>query len=904
MQISLLIAAVAAVAAEPPWYQKTWYPYLFDCSDSADWRDQYDSACSAHSANECDVETRSACPQTCGLCTPSSPKMVIATPPIMAAAVAFLFIAYLYVRIDAFPTGAEVGLARVDELSLKIKSGARQFLETEYAYLAVFVVGLALTLFFLFYLTEDENAYTIALSVSLSFVTGATLSASAGWWGMMVATDGNAKTTAACAGDRANGVPGSLNAGLNVAFSTGAVMGFAVVGLGLAGVSTAYVVLCSIYGDDDQALVMQCLAGFGFGASSIALFARVAGGIYTKAADVGADLVGKVEAGIDEDDPHNPAVIADNVGDNVGDVAGMGADLFESYVGSIIAAASLAVTQAQKEGDTLQGKSTQAIALAFLLPAVGIVASTIGFFAVNTSAQGKGWDVHLGTLMWALEKGMYLAAALFTAGAYVCVVQICGLGTNIFACVIIGLAAGMAIGKVTEYFTSFDFGPVMSIKDRGMTGPATVVIQGLGVGMISCVPPTLVLSVAIVSTSALGGAYGVAISAVGMLSTLGITLATDAYGPVADNAGGLAELSHLGKEVRDITDSLDALGNTTAATGKGFAIGSAVLTALSLLSAFKNKINDPTGYDVGDPVVLSGVLTGAMLPYLFAALTMISVGKAAAEIISEVRWQFKHIRNAKGISLGECIRVYTEKAEEFGEGVYRAAPEDEVEPDSDKCVAISTRSSVREMIAPGAYAVLAPLMGGFLVGPRFLMGLLAGAITSGCMLAIMMANAGGAWDNSKKLCEKLGLKKSKDPAKKEQQKACVVGDTVGDPFKDTSGPALNILIKLMSMVSLTVAPLLKDHKDYDHWEYGLIPTAIFVVLTLILGPMMNILTWDDPLANMVSGDAPEDMGKGSSSRSYEPLGLPTTGNRRNTVCKVIGRLLGGGGGVHQNLVTP
>jgi len=733
---------------------------------------------------------------------------------------------------------------------------------------------------------------------------------------MMVATDGNAKTTAACAGDKAAGKRGSLNDGLNVAFSTGAVMGFAVVGLGLAGASLTYVLLCTAFGDDNQDKVMQCLAGFGFGASSIALFARVAGGIYTKAADVGADLVGKVEAGIDEDDPHNPAVIADNVGDNVGDVAGMGADLFESYVGSIIAAASLAITQSTKDGNPLSGKATEGVALAFMLPAVGIVCSCIGFFAVNTDASGKGWDVHLGTLMWALEKGIYLSSVLFIGAAYICTVSVCGLGVPIFSCVIIGLTAGLAIGKVTEYFTSFDFGPVMSIKDRGMTGPATVVIQGLGVGMISCVPPVIVLAVAIVSTSALGGAYGVAISAVGMLSTLGITLATDAYGPVADNAGGLAELSHLGKEVRDITDSLDALGNTTAATGKGFAIGSAVLTALSLLSAFKNKISssspiegdDPFAtvvktaaptYDVGDPVVLSGVLTGAMLPYLFAALTMISVGKAAAEIISEVRWQFKNIRNAKGITLGECIRTYTEKAEELGEGVYRAAPEDEVEPDSDKCVAISTRSSVREMIAPGTYAVLAPLMGGFLVGPRFLMGLLAGSITSGCMLAIMMANAGGAWDNSKKLCEKLGLKKSKDSAKKEQQKACVVGDTVGDPFKDTSGPALNILIKLMSMVSLTVAPLLANYKeDYEYWYFGLIPTGAFVVLTLVLGPVLNILTWDDPLSHFISGEEPASS---SNSRGYLQVGGPPP--RRNTVCKVLARLLGGGGD-RQALITP
>jgi len=449
------------------------------------------------------------------------------------------------------------------------------------------------------------------------------------------------------------------------------------------------------------------------------------------------------------------------------------------------------------------------------------------------------------------------------------------LGIKIFGCVVIGLLAGIIIGKFTEYFTSFDFGPVISIKDRGMTGPATVVIQGLGVGMISCVPPTIVLGVAIVSTAQLGGSYGVAISAVGMLSTLGITLATDAYGPVADNAGGLAEMAFLGKEVRAITDSLDALGNTTAATGKGFAIGSAVLTALSLLSAFKNAIafvpvagfaEVKRDFDVGEPIVLAGVLFGAMLPYLFAALTMISVGKAAAEIITEVRHQFKTHKNEYGFLLGDCIRLYTEMYEKHGEGNWKAPKEKEVVPDSDKCVLISTKSSVREMIAPGTYAVLAPLIGGFIVGPRFLMGLLAGAIASGCMLAIMMANAGGAWDNSKKLCEKLGLKKSTNPKDKEQQKACVVGDTVGDPFKDTSGPALNILIKLMSMVSLTVAPLLKDwggpekgegvQGDFEHYTYGLIPLAVFIVLTFVLTlKSVNILTWDDPLAEMVGGDS-------------------------------------------------
>jgi H(+)-translocating pyrophosphatase len=685
---------------------------------------------------------------------------------------------------------------------------------------------------------------------------------------MMVATDGNAKTTAAAAGNKKTGKKGSLNAGLSVAFATGAVMGFAVVGLGLTGVTICYIVLSSqIPGGFTAAKTMQCLAGFGFGASSIALFARVAGGIYTKAADVGADLVGKVEAGIDEDDPHNPAVIADNVGDNVGDVAGMGADLFESYVGSLIAAATLAVSQSKLADSVISGQVEEAIALAFLLPAIGILASIVGFFFVSTKEEGKGWDVSLGALMFALEKGMYVAGGLFVVFAYFATVSMLGMSINIWYCVVIGLLAGVIIGKFTEYFTSFDFGPVISIKDRGMTGPATVVIQGLGVGMISCVPPTIVLGVAIVGTATLGGSYGVAISAVGMLSTLGITLATDAYGPVADNAGGLAEMAFLGKEVRAITDSLDALGNTTAATGKGFAIGSAVLTALSLLSAFKDSIQIDglqRTFDVGEPIVLAGVLFGAMLPYLFAALTMISVGKAAAEIITEVREQFKSHKNAYGFTLGQCIRLYTEMYEKHGEGNWKAPVEKEVMPDSDKCVLISTRSSVREMIAPGTYAVLAPLIGGFLVGPRFLMGLLAGAIASGCMLAIMMANAGGAWDNSKKLCEKLGLKKSANPADRELQKACVVGDTVGDPFKDTSGPALNILIKLMSMVSLTVAPLLKDYGsapdnqgDFEHWQYGLVPLGIFIAITLVLSSKaVNILTWDDPLAEMVSDKKP------------------------------------------------
>jgi H(+)-translocating pyrophosphatase len=774
-------------------------------------------------------------------------EISVAGPAVAAAACSFIFISFLYTKIASYKVGKDIGKPRIDELAAEIKEGAKAFLQTEYSFLAWFVVALAITLFVLFYVTAGTVP---AIAISASFAFGATLSASAGWWGMMVATDGNSKTTVACAGTPQK--HGTLNDGLQVAFTTGAVMGFAVVGLGLAGAATTYAVLSNVFpGDAPQ--VMQCLAGFGFGASSIALFARVAGGIYTKAADVGADLVGKVEAGIDEDDPHNPAVIADNVGDNVGDVAGMGADLFESYVGSIIAASTLAISADSNTDSPLFGKGWEGVALAFFLPATGIICAICGYFAVNTKAEGKGWNVELGTLMFALEKGMYLAAILFVGAAYGCVYML-EIPLTVFGCVCIGLLAGIVIGKFTEYFTSFDFGPVISIMDRGMTGPATVVIQGLGVGMISCVPPVLVLAIAIVSTSLLAGPYGVAISAVGMLATLGITLATDAYGPVAYNAGGLAELSFLPKSVRAITDSLDALGNTTAATGKGFAIGSAVLTALSLLSAFKDQIGDqPLGYDVGDPIVLSGVLSGAMLPFLFAALTMISVGKAAAEIITEVRHQFATVENSHGMKLGDCIRLYNQKFEELGEGNWTAPPHQEVWPNSKKCVEISTQSSVREMIAPGTYAVLAPLIGGFLIGPRFLMGMLAGAVAGGCMLAIMMANAGGAWDNSKKLCEKFGLKKSNDPKKREQQKACVVGDTVGDPFKDTSGPALNILIKLMSMVSLTVAPLLKAyHQDFQYYYYGLVPLAAFVLLTLILAmPSVNILTWDDPLNKML-----------------------------------------------------
>jgi inorganic pyrophosphatase len=636
---------------------------------------------------------------------------------------------------------------------------------------------------------------------------------------------------------------------------------------------------------------LRYLHSFGFGASSIALFARVAGGIYTKAADVGADLVGKVEAGIDEDDPRNPAVIADNVGDNVGDVAGMGADLFESYIGSVIGAATLGASR----GPAL-------VAFPCWLSAIGLLSSFIGFFFVSTSEKGDGVNCNLSALMWALDKGLLVANVIFVALAAVLVVLLFGTdddeGWKLLVCVITGMVCGMAIGKGTEYFTSFDYGPTISIKDRARTGPATVIIQGIGVGMISTILPTLFLAIAILVCAALSGEYGVAVAAVGMLGTLAISLSTDAYGPVADNAGGLAEMAHCDPSVRDKTDSLDALGNTTAAIGKGFAVGSAVLTALSLLAAFKEEVchgdnticfsstDGFTGhganststdeplymvFEVSEPILLAGVLVGAMLPYLFGALTMLSVGKAAAEMIEEVRRQFRDLKNAKtGQSLGDVIRRAC-----AGETI----PEDEeVEPDSDRCVLISTRSSVKEMLAPGIYAVMTPLIVGFMVGPRAVMGMLAGCIGSAAMLAVMMGNAGGAWDNSKKLCEKMKLKKT------EQGNACVVGDTVGDPFKDTSGPSLDILLKLMSMVALMISPLLQNRDDWqDAWQ-GIIPLVFATIATGAL-IQQGILTWEDPLKDAQIGDSPPSVPSGKVAPEDSALRNAGGGEATPTVVK-------------------
>ena len=777
-------------------------------------------------------------------------------PGIVAGLLSCVFAGVQYQRLMGKEVGKDIGKPLLDKLSDQVKNGAIAFLKTEYTFLAAFVLLLAIVLFVLFTLQNDVMD---GIRVVIAFVIGAFLSALTGYLGMVVATRGNVRTTVAC-------TAGTLNDGLRVAFTTGTVMGFLVVGLGLAGIEVVFLVLMSMT-DEKIDPALRNLSAFGFGASCIALFARVAGGIYTKAADVGADLVGKVEAGIDEDDRHNPAVIADNVGDNVGDVAGMGADLFESYVGSLIAAVCLAFNGAANTDVTTLVSRMQ---LPGYLAAAGIICSIFGCFAVSTNQKGEGWNVKLGALMWALEKGMYLSGFLFIGAAYgICfymfpkdfgeVLQETDIAHRIFGCIIIGLLTGMAIGKTTEYFTSFDFGPVISIKDRGVTGPATVVIQGIGVGMISCAPTTVLIVVCIMACAALDSAHGVAIAAVGMLATLGITLATDAYGPVADNAGGLAEMDpSIGPEVRLLTDSLDALGNTTAATGKGFAIASAVLTSLSLMQAFKERVSpmgvSPLNFAVDHPTVLSGILLGSMMPMLFAALTMISVGKAAAEIIIEVRRQFREIPGLK-----DCIVKAS-----AGETI---TPEEDVLPDSDTCVKISTESSVREMIAPGLYAILIPLMVGFTVGPRCLMGVLAGAIASGCMNAIMMSNAGGAWDNSKKLCEKLRIKKT------DQGKACVVGDTVGDPFKDTSGPALNILIKLMSMVSLTVAPLMEGKEDWEDWYFGMVPTVIFVVASIVL-VFMNILTWSDPLGDMIKSSKEETKKEVSGTEEVKQNVVP------------------------------
>ena len=681
------------------------------------------------------------------------------TLPLLLLPIAVGLIGIVYVVVTALNILAQdAGNETMQRISGAIREGAQAFLAQQYRVLIVFAAAVAIVI-----------AIFIRWQTAVCFIVGAFTSALAGFIGMNIATRANARTTAAAMK--------SLDAGLRVAFRSGSVMGMSVVSIGLLGLWLLFLA----FGMGQ--LAVDALAGFSFGASSIALFARVGGGIYTKAADVGADLVGKVEAGIPEDDPRNPAVVADNVGDNVGDVAGMGADLYESYVGSIVAASAVAMVGAAR-GEL----SPTAVLLPFAIAAVGILAALIGTFLVRTRENATQAD-----LLRTLRTAIWTASILIVPAIAILIALDGTIGWPIFFAVLLGLVAGLLIAYFTEFFTSYTERPTQGIALASRTGVATLIIEGLAVGMRSTLPPVVIIVVAVVGAYLLGfnnnvggrsggadsGLYAVALAAVGMLSTLGITLATDAYGPVADNAGGIAEMSHLPKEVRARTDALDSLGNTTAATGKGFAVGSAVLTALGLIAAYAQTSGlQAAELTLLDPRLLGALLIGAMLPFLFSAITMTAVGRAAMQIGEEVRRQFREIPGLK-------------------EGAPGARA------DYARCVAISTRSALREMVLPGVLAVAMPLVVGGVLGPAALAGLLVGATGSGFVLAVMMANAGGAWDNAKKYIEagELGGKGS------ENHKAAVVGDTVGDPFKDTSGPSLNILIKLMSVVSLVFAPL-------------------------------------------------------------------------------------------------
>lgn len=680
----------------------------------------------------------------------------------MGSLMALIFAAFMFLRVKKQPEGTP----EMIRISKAVRKGANAYLRRQYSGVAIFFGVVFCILLVMAYFKY------LSFFTPFAFLTGGFFSGLSGFIGMRTATIANNRT--------AQGASQSLNKGLRVAFSAGSVMGFTVVGLGLLDLSIWYMILSAAFHNlPESERITEITANmltFGMGASSMALFARVGGGIFTKAADVGADLVGKVEAGIPEDDPRNPAVIADNVGDNVGDVAGMGADLYESYVGSIVSTAALAVAA---------GYGIKGVSVPMLLAALGVIASILGTFFVKTKEGASQKN-----LLKALRTGTYISAAIIIVASYFIIKLLLPDQMGLYAAILSGLIAGVLIGAITEYFTSDTYKPTKKLAGSSETGAATVIISGLSLGMLSTVAPVVIVGISVlVSYYCTGGVndfnaglYGIGLSAVGMLSTLGITLATDAYGPIADNAGGIAEMTHMDSSVRERTDALDSLGNTTAATGKGFAIGSAALTALALIASYIDKVHQINpdlnlNLAITNPKVLVGLLIGGMLPFLFAALTMEAVGKAAQSIVLEVRRQFKSI---KGIMEGKA------------------------EPDYATCVDMCTKSAQKLMIAPAMIAVIIPIVIGLLMGPEGVSGLLAGNTVTGFVLAVMMANSGGAWDNAKKYIEQ-GAHEGKGSS---QHKAAVVGDTVGDPFKDTSGPSINILIKLTSMVSIVFAALI------------------------------------------------------------------------------------------------